>query len=597
MRSLPRMSLLLALALSWTPCALAQWIDLPGTQPHDLDSTLPLAPASDCTACHGRGDPEAASAFMPGDTWVGSMMANAVRDPLFLAALTIAEQDRPGIGDFCLRCHSPSAFTAGRTRASALAGLGTTPPLLPPDSDGVTCDACHRMTSAAAPGNGQYVYSTSDVRFAQYADSVSMRHGAGASTFTSGPALCGTCHELANPLVHRRALDGSDTGEPMPLDTTYSEWAASAFARTGTASARDCEDCHMPRSPVDGFVSTEGGSLRTTPERHDFAGGNVWGILLVRDTRADPALAPFYDLAALRARQMLESAAALEITTAPADAAPGDTVHVATRIENRAGHKLPTGYADGRRVWLEVALIDARGVETVVSGRYDAAEGLLDTSDPQLRVYEAVHGRVGVGPEEHLALHDTVVRDTRIPAREMVASSAIAPVERDYAGGAGGALRNDDSATYAIDIPRDASGTLTVRVRAMYQSTTRAYVDFLARENHTDNRGLALRSAWVISGRAAPIAMASTTVTLGVRAPGIADAGPVDAPTVADAGMDARLADEGTSRPTGCTCRAAGHPARRTHVRWALCAMISVVLVARRRPRRPIPPCRRRAFV
>ncbi len=40
-------------------------------------------------------------------------MANAARDPLFLAALSVAEQDSAGSGQFCLRCHTPKGFVKG----------------------------------------------------------------------------------------------------------------------------------------------------------------------------------------------------------------------------------------------------------------------------------------------------------------------------------------------------------------------------------------------------------------------------------------------------------------------------------------------------
>ena len=42
------------------------------------------------------------------------MMAQAGRDPLFWAALDVANNDVPGIGDFCLRCHSPAGWLDGR---------------------------------------------------------------------------------------------------------------------------------------------------------------------------------------------------------------------------------------------------------------------------------------------------------------------------------------------------------------------------------------------------------------------------------------------------------------------------------------------------
>ena len=77
-----------------------------GTQPGLAFSMLE---PRDCSDCHSvdafpvTGGIE----FSPQDTWRGSMMANATRDPLFWAALDVANNDAPGVGDYCLRCHTP----------------------------------------------------------------------------------------------------------------------------------------------------------------------------------------------------------------------------------------------------------------------------------------------------------------------------------------------------------------------------------------------------------------------------------------------------------------------------------------------------------
>ncbi len=69
--------------------------------------------------------------------------AQAARDPLFYACLTVALQDsiwaisRPNAGDLCLRCHFTEGWTEDRSdpvNASAMTGS---------DFDGVQCDLCH----------------------------------------------------------------------------------------------------------------------------------------------------------------------------------------------------------------------------------------------------------------------------------------------------------------------------------------------------------------------------------------------------------------------------------------------------------------------
>ena len=65
-----------------------------GTQP---GLSAQLESVSTCTDCH-RSLVPANAGFMPHSTWGGSMMANAMRDPLFWAALDVANNDATGIG-------------------------------------------------------------------------------------------------------------------------------------------------------------------------------------------------------------------------------------------------------------------------------------------------------------------------------------------------------------------------------------------------------------------------------------------------------------------------------------------------------------------
>ncbi len=44
-------------------------------------------------------------------------MAQASRDPVYLAAQAVANQDIPGVGEYCIRCHSPSGWMEGRSKA------------------------------------------------------------------------------------------------------------------------------------------------------------------------------------------------------------------------------------------------------------------------------------------------------------------------------------------------------------------------------------------------------------------------------------------------------------------------------------------------
>src|SRR5262245_43191611 len=91
--------------------ALLLQIFLPGTQPGDIVN-WPLHDNLYCVECHGK---YSLDHYEPWDTWSGSMMANASRDPLFWAAVDIANQDSPGVGEWCIRCHSPKTWLEGRS--------------------------------------------------------------------------------------------------------------------------------------------------------------------------------------------------------------------------------------------------------------------------------------------------------------------------------------------------------------------------------------------------------------------------------------------------------------------------------------------------
>src|SRR6185295_8350325 len=79
--------------------------------------------------------------------------------------------------------------------------------------------------------------------------------------------------------------------------------------------------------------------------------------------------------------------------------------NLTVRVTNESGHKLPTGYPEGRRMWLHVRALDAGRNVVFESGRYVFATATLSgynaepsdpDYDPNLRVWET---RMGISPE------------------------------------------------------------------------------------------------------------------------------------------------------------------------------------------------------
>jgi hypothetical protein len=136
------------------------------------------------------------------------MMASAIRDPLYQAALTVANQDVLGIGQWCLRCHSPTSYVQGHglpTDGSALDAV---------DRAGVSCEACHRTrTDAGLIGNAQLTFEPSFTVFGPYTHVDSPAHTGVQDPAVSQSSLCGQCHEVRNPVLGR-----AGTQRPFPLD-------------------------------------------------------------------------------------------------------------------------------------------------------------------------------------------------------------------------------------------------------------------------------------------------------------------------------------------------------------------------------------------
>jgi len=518
------------------------------------------------------------------------MMANAARDPFFLATLTIAEQDRQGTGAYCIRCHTPSAFVESRATngdASLLSDV---------DQEGVQCSVCHRSIDAslapisdlAAPyvGNAQLFFeigTPTEVRYhGPYDDSRTPAHGAFRDPFGESPSrFCGQCHQVENPYENLHDAAGRDTGRPFPLDTTYEEWKQSAYANG--PEARSCPSCHMPRES--GMLPVATGALdRPDPARHDFAGANEWGVAMLK--AAFPALRDdAYDRSRTAAQSSLRAAARVEIRSLPQQAAALGEVELAVRVTNLAGHKLPTGYADGRRVWLEIAVIDGAGNVSVQSGAYDPVTAHLE-DDPQLRKYEAVHGRDGLA-EDHIVLHRQILQDSRIPPRGFQATPVTAPVGPiSFSDGQGGFVAHDD-AIFRLKLP-PTPGPATVRVRLFYQAVGAHHIEAIAAENTTDTRGAELMRLWKETGKAAPFLMTEASQWLEIRVSDARDAGS-DAKASADAGPT----PSNLSTESGGGCRMA-RPFRSSQSAPAWWAAVWVLgalrfLSGSARPRTPPP--------
>jgi hypothetical protein len=221
-----------------------------------------------------------------------------------------------------------------------------------------------------------------------------------------------------------------------------------------------------------------------------------------------------------RSLQQLALAASIEAATYDAG-----TGRLSFRVRNHTGHKLISGYPEGRRLFVNVRAYQA---ETLVYeiNPYDTAAATLKGldgfaypppagDDPPLPgalgageayvddlVYEAQMASSLTGEEHtfHFALATSRYKDNRIPPKGFRISEASArlatPVSQgqpdtglytaaEYAGGY-------DEVT--VDLP---SGADRIEIGLYYQTTSREYVTFLAQEINGENGTLPDPGAYI----------------------------------------------------------------------------------------------------
>src|SRR5262249_6166708 len=150
-------------------------------------------------------------------------------------------------------------------------------------------------------------------------------------------------------------------------------------------AAAGCIDCHMPKKlgmhPV---TKMFGSPDRPDPREHGFVGGNRFGILAVE--HANPARYMAYqsafDLAEQPTIESIAAAVKVTLTSSPPKASAGNSVDLTVHVETLPGHKSPTGYAESRRAWIAIVLVDAKMNEQSLLGAYDPATGDIAAAPP-----------------------------------------------------------------------------------------------------------------------------------------------------------------------------------------------------------------------
>lgn len=295
----------------------------------------------------------------------------------------------------CAACHAP---VASRTSKVITGPADLNDPVI---HGGVTCDFCHSISgfAGAAPGNGNYVpLPDTDRKLGPFTYNSSWHHR--YSALHTQSEFCGICHDQIN----RYGLE---------IKSTYTEWKGSPYAAAGI----QCQDCHMN---LKGYL---------TAGRPMYEKGQAAEMTL--------GAAPYRDK--LFTHRFPGAHSKTQLASGMLNVSVGTTrisdreVTATILVNNRnTGHKMPSGSADLRLLWLEVVLrpddgsIPVAAVPAAATGIYDVAgnaaedkEVLGDAIPAGSRVYRAVF--VDAAGAQTLSSYDAVrsIFDNRLNASEI----------------------------------------------------------------------------------------------------------------------------------------------------------------------------------
>jgi hypothetical protein len=216
-----------------------------------------------------------------------------------------------GVKAGCNGCHAPLAFLAGDV-----------PPKPPAEgtraNESVSCDICHTVTGfeGDTPFNFNWISEPGALKQGNRDGVVSPHHSSAYNPFLKTAEFCGTCHNEKDPWG-------------LWVKSTHLEWKEGPHGKAGIV----CQECHMP--PAAG-TSALMGEQRPDIRQHLFHGAHDPGKLAgVVEVRIHPETREF---------EM------------------GDQVRLTAVVVNaKAGHKVPSGSAEERVLWLHVEARDAAG--------------------------------------------------------------------------------------------------------------------------------------------------------------------------------------------------------------------------------------------
>lgn len=472
-----------------------------GTQPGEL--SVKLADNTSCSLCHSSPS----DVRMASNSYRGTMMDLAGVDPIFLAALEVAVSDNAAASELCLKCHYPRAWLEGRLTTSVEQGFG----LEDKDLQGIQCDLCHRMAipppnpgatsllpaalSGLLPSNAQVFLHDDNLKRGPFGSDTAVGHGTEASSLFTSSALCAQCHDVDNTFREQLGPEGEGLGTPVAIERTFSEWRQSAYGDESSPQYKTCMGCHM--QGYAGVAATVGSPPTRNLRSHRIVGSNTIAPRMVEylhRTEGGPSfldnLGPDVERTVAAARQQLMNSAVLD-TRGLVLGDVGPMLRV--RVTNLTGHKLPTGYAEGRRMWVSHEVAFADGAPGSRSGTPDANTWDFTPGEEPARIWEVQFAEgTSAAHSFHFAAVDRLIKDNRIPPKGFLPTADTAPYGHSYPTLESGALAHFDEIDLPLAGPSSCWPAL-VTVRLYFQAASGTYLRFLI--EHSETYGPSLEAA------------------------------------------------------------------------------------------------------
>lgn len=457
-----------------------------------------------CAICHTGLTDESGKDVSIDSFWRSTMMANAARDPYWLATVRRETLTFPDLADViedkCATCHMPLAKTelSADSKTALIFGDGLKNPghdLHGLALDGVSCTLCHQIMSnnfgAPESFSGGYLIDLDTqmeerVNYGPFpveqATANLMQSASGfipvMSSHIQESALCATCHTLYTPYIDN---EGQIAGE-FPEQTVYLEWSNSEFVNT-----MSCQSCHMPAAEGKAPTSNIGGDPKEPFMQHYFVGGNAYMIQMLShywdDLQVTASSDQFNKTLSRISDQLSTRTASVLIEEAQLT---DSQLIVDVLVESQAGHKFPAGFPS-RRAWLHLVVYDGNNRVIFDSGSYDQLGEIsgndndLNASqfethyevieDPeQVQIYEAIINNVDNEVTTTLLRGAGYLKDNRLlplgfdvgAADEDIKIRGAAAQDTDFIGGS-------DKVRYMVDVS-DVELPLTVNIELLYQS-------------------------------------------------------------------------------------------------------------------------------